>query len=212
MATDCLARSPNYSSLRGVLDKRICLSEARNDAVNAIVAAYADLVGLKENFYKTVRAAARARENHLLGKKGEYLAAYALHCLCDFPLVEPDVALRTGPQTGWQIDLDYGEGFPPVHVKTCDDYTKGYAKDFSWSFQFKNKNNDGGQDPVFKLKKDSPDIFVFMYLANWENPDGVVKSILGWDDISAKLRDPQLDEHKGRIFCLYQEDLQRVAA
>ena len=122
-----------------------------------------------------------------------------------FPHIKLDLEIRNGTKKGWQIDLPFKEKnllYPNVHVKTCCELWGG---DYSWTFQFSNKNGIGGHDPIFNGPDD--DLISFVYIPEMYNNVVIIKSILPWGIAKKYLKNPVLFKYHGIKKCIYFKDL-----
>ena len=75
-------------------------------------------------------------------KMGEFYALKFARNELNFPNCHIDMEIRVGGEKGWVVDLPFhskDSTLPDGHCKTCDSHTLYWVKDYSWTFQSKNK-------------------------------------------------------------------------
>ena len=167
--------------------------------------------GQSNDYYKINRNATKMAEDQFLGKKAECFVKYYLTKVRGFPEVKVDFEIRTGSQKGWRVDFPFNtedKRFPNVHVKACQHNQYEYVGDYSWTFQWANKNGPGGKDGIFDGPK--TDLVVLVYLENPRSSKAIIKAILQWGEIEKYLKDPIKEDLKGLKKCIYFEDLKGV--
>jgi hypothetical protein len=196
-----------------VKDLSITLTDKQNEDINAICTKFAYEMTTKKqsgSYYISKRNANpdKVKNNISLGKKGEFCTAKILEQTYGFPILDIDVEIRTGRKKGWQTDLPYNLLHPSlynIHVKTCDKSTVKYCKDFSWTFQFSNRNTDGGTDTLFKGGNN--EVIALVYLDDHLSPTCIIKAILPWGELQPLLKDPINPWLNGVKKCIYYQDL-----
>lgn len=164
--------------------------------------------GQSKDYYEKKRNGKRVKDNILIGKYGEFAAAYILH-QHGFPLLTIDCAIRSGKNKKWLPDLPYSlvrSELPDCHVKTCDDHSHDYVGDYSWTFQFANKYGKGGQDHLFAGHNDN-DIVLLMYVPSLESHSVSLLATAPWYLLKNKLRNPIAKHLEGLKLCVYYQDL-----
>lgn len=198
-----------------VEDIRIEFDDVENAGYNELVRVFAESQkgkGQSIENYEANRKAARAYENNVLGKKGEFIAKRAMMQL-GFPDISIDLEKREGKAKGWRPDLPYPMDYasipniPNVHVKTCDNVTLHYAGK-SWTFQFKNASGWGGTDPILERGLDT-DLVAFVFIDKWESNVGFVHAVVPWGAIKKYplLQLPVKADLKDIKRCVYLADL-----
>jgi hypothetical protein len=195
-----------------VEDTEIKFDAVENAGYNELVKAFAESQkgkGQSIDNYEANRKAARAYENNLLGKKGEFFAKRAMMDL-GFPNISIDLEIREGKSKGWLPDLPYSskyDSIPDVHVKTCDDFTVDFAGK-SWTFQLKNASGYGGTDPILE-KGTETDLVAFVYLSKWDSDTAIVHAIIPWGAVKKYplLQLPVKTSLKDLKRCVYLADL-----
>lgn len=192
-------------------DLKITFTSKQNKEINKKIDEFVNNMGGSINYYNKNRRASKAKDDIFLGKKAEYFALYALHTKCNFPVINLDMEIRKGKAKGWQCDLPFHEtypDFPNVHVKGCNDWTYNYCNDYSWSFQYSNKNGRNGRDIIFSSPE--TDLVALVYVENARDPSGIVKKILPWEIAKNYLKDPISRMLVGLKKCLYFKDIQYI--
>jgi hypothetical protein len=196
-----------------MLNAEVTFTEERNNHINKSIKLFTNsLLGREQssNYYVKERNASKERvaKNIFLGKKAEFFVLSYLVDTCNFPPLELDLEIREGRRKGWKCDLpfnDLDKHYANVHVKACDFNTYNYCKDYSWTFQYGNKNNAFGRDDLF----DSPgsNLVALVYLPNPYSSEATIKAILLWKYLKDYLKDPIKASLKGIKKCLYYEDI-----
>lgn len=158
-------------------------------------------------YYEKARDVDRdqAINDNLIGKKGEFIAAIALHTQFRLPLIIPDLKIYRRRKKNWKADLrnrDFN-----FHVKTCNKWLVGFCGDFSWTFQYQSRVGNHGEDAI--LSKPSNDMVVFVYLPDFKSSFGVVKAIVSVSTLQRLqlFDDPKLEKHVGFKKCVYYNRL-----
>lgn len=160
------------------------------------------------DYYGERRNASRPLADIKFGKFGELTGALFLRTK-GWPKVLPDFSVRTGVKKGWDCDLPFNKinkVFPGCHVKTCNEKTRQFAGEYTWTFQWENTSGVGGRDPLF-MRPDSNELVLLMYVPSLDENKAVVVATAPWNKIHGILRDPISDKLKGLKKCLYYEDL-----
>jgi len=180
------------------------LTEEQNIIINKDIAAFVKKLDERDqsaSYYRKRRNAQvnKVLEDIFLGKKAEYLVAIGMHKEYGFPLIEPDMEIYNGWSKGWEKDLPY------VHVKSCSLKTYNYCNDYSWTFQYSNKNGLFGRDNIFNSSEF--DLVAFVFMEKPQDNSGVIKAILPWRFIKRHLKDPKKESLIGVKKCVYYNDL-----
>lgn len=143
-----------------------------------------------------------------LGKKAECLTAIALSEHFGFPSVPVDFGIRYGKNKGWEPDLAYNKidaSLPNVHVKSCSRKTFEYCDDFSWTFQWSDKDGHGGKDKLFK--ENNQDLVVLVFLESHLSNKATIKAVLPLDVVKEHLKEPVKESLRAIKRCVYYKDL-----
>lgn len=202
--------------IREVADRERELTPDKNLATNDRIKEFVDAMSAKRQsheFYAEERNTTvdKAAEDDFLGKKGEVFALLYLRDELGFPSIKVDLEIRHGAKKGWTVDLPFSQAddaYPDVHVKTCHQKLVDYVGDYSWTFQYANKNAAGGRDDIFGGPDDVLVAFVFV-----ERPyarQGTIKAIFPWKDVKHLLREPKKEDKQGLKKCIYYADLKAL--
>jgi len=161
--------------------------------------------GQSSEYYSNERNASKAFEDIILGKFGEMYAVVALNQFC-FPIIKVDTGIYKSKQKNWNCDLPYPGCFPNFHVKTCNDFTKKFAGDLSWTFQYSNIGEKGGKDKLFASS--GRELVALMHVPDYRRNEGILVATGPWIEISKHLRDPVSKKLIGLKKCVYYKDLQ----
>ena len=162
------------------------------------------------SFYKNNRNAnpTKVKQNNWISKLAEVgVAQYLMKQ--GYPWVEPDFRIYTKKDKSWNADLPYDNyGYPNIHVKSCDKSTCDYLRknsndDYSWTFQYANKNGRGGKDDIFGTDDEVALVYVPEMASRWIR----LVSIIPFGTIKPLLKDPISPRLKGIKKCLYYKDL-----
>lgn len=180
-----------------------------NNKLNELVEQFAWQIKNKQQaeYYHQLRRAGKIKvlkKDLPLGKKAEFVAAYGLHQRFSLPLVSPDLKIYKKREKKWSCDLIYGRT-GNVHVKGCDAKTLSYCDDFSWTFQYRNKNGHGGTDNIFKAPSD--DFLVAVFMEDYTANKGIIKAIIPIERVKRLVRNPKNEWLIGIKQCLYYKDL-----
>ena len=198
-------------SIRSVTDLKVSFPEGVNNAINKEIEEHVEKMQESKAFYAKKRNTSpeKAQEDMFLGKKAEFFAVQALVGEYKFPLVKPDLNIYTRAQKGWSPDLPFNKAnkdYPDAHVKSCSGKTYDMCNDYSWTWNFKNNDNDYGKDDLFKNFK-SHDLIVLVFIDKPQNNEAVIKAILPWRIASTYLADPIKFKLLGLKKCLYCKTL-----
>ena len=196
-----------------IQDEKVTFEEALNKEINNRIKNFADQLKTNKQsiaYYTQKRnvKSEKAYEDICLGKKAEFILAIHLGIKYNFPIISPDLEIRKGNKKGWGIDLPYAQinsQYPNIHVKACSNSTLKFCQDYSWTFQYNNRNDKFGQDDLFKYNNN--DLIAMMFLENYESRYGVIKAILPWEKIKLYLKDPLKPTLQGLKLCVYYKDL-----
>ncbi len=200
--------------LAEVRDIQVSLGLKQNELINKKIDQFVnEMLNEKQSasYYTLNRNAGsihKVAEDIFLGKKAEVFTMYGLHREYDFPSLKIDIEVRHGKEKGWRADLPFSEvdpSFPNVHVKGCNVQTYRYCKDFSWTFQYNNRDGNGGRDDLFKGRDD--DLIAFVFMEYPREMKAVIKAVLPWNTIKKHLKDPKKDSLVGLKKCVYYKDL-----
>lgn len=147
--------------------------------------------------------------DNIVGKYAELCTSRVMYHSFGYPLMAPDFTVLDPSKKSWESDLPYsanfGSQFKNIHVKTCTKYTVNIVGQMSWTFQFKNKYDNGGQDALFKGNC-SEDI-VAMCKVDLDSREFILYATSAWKNLLPILRDPIKSDLKGLKYCIYQNDL-----
>lgn len=148
--------------------------------------------------------------DNIVGKYAELCTSRVMHHAFSYPLMAPDFTVLDPTKKNWDSDLPYASNYPGstfnnVHVKTCTNYTVNIVGQMSWTFQFKNKYDNGGQDALFR--GNCNDDIVAMCKVDIDNREFILYATSGWCNLLPILRDPVKHDLKGLKYCIYQHDL-----
>jgi hypothetical protein len=179
-----------------------------NDDINNFVHALR-CRGQSIDYYEKKRDVSKdtAIIDSLLGKKGEFFASWGLHYDFKIPLLKPDLRIYTKKDKSWDCDLLYEKDDTKIgfHVKTCNLWGLKFCKDFSWTFQLRNRDNSGGTDAIFQPSVN--DFVVLVYVNEYSHNVGMIKAILPVEKVLCLLKDPIMEKHRGFKKCIYYTDI-----
>lgn len=197
------------SRICGIADRTVQYSVEDNDKLMEHLQRFGDkmsVAGQSVEFISQNRSTTtdKAKLDQIAGKKGEYFVSTILKR--DFGIIteSPETEIRTSKNKGWVPDLFIDE--IPVHVKTCYESTRNYCGD-SWTWNWKNKYNSYGRDPLFDLPDDALDLIALVYIPIAESRTGTVRGILPWAIVKDYLSLPRKKELKELKRCLYYSDI-----
>ena len=153
--------------------------------------------------YRDKRSGKNPLLNITLGKTGELYAARYAWKRWHVKWV-PGFKVRYGVLKGWYKDLSSDEGLPEFEIKTSDRNTWNLAYDYSWTFQYQNKDGNGGRDKFFDIKEGW--VF-FVFMESLYDNKAIIKAILPFSFVLPLLKDPVVKELVGIKKCVYYCDL-----
>lgn len=153
----------------------------------------------------------KAQKDNLIAKKSEYMVAKFMSSRHGFPFMDIDLEVRTGKKKGWKPDLPYNEinpTLPIIHVKSLDRKSLEIIGDYSWTFQLKNEDDDGGRDPILDIV-DPGEFVALVYIHNFECHHGIIKAIVPAHILVSQkfLKDPVFERYFGIKKCVYFENI-----
>jgi len=187
----------------------------------ALIKPYIDGMESSTRYYEEYRQANRFKiiKDHEIGKKSEIATAYFLHKHFGFTKAKLDFEIRNGQKKGWIPDLEFGNLFPNVHVKSSSNETMKIVGEDSWTFQLKNTSNDFGRDPILDCQQN--DLVCFVHMDDESCCKCVIKAIISAKTIFKKtdpndsnsfayLDDPRLPKYRGLKKCLNHSTLEKI--
>jgi len=201
-----------------ICNREVIFENKINDIVNNKIAKFVqDMKKTSQSvrYYTDYRHADydRACRNIALGKKAEYFVSYCLHKYYDFPKIFPDVKTYYRNKKKWDADLLFSRQcscFPDIHVKSCSKKTYEYCKDYSWTFQYRNKDGKYGRDRIF-IENDQA-LVALVYIKDEFVVSGTIKAIVPWKYIESVLKDPLNKKFQGLKKCIDFKDLKLTVA
>jgi len=195
----------------------VTFSELENNIINQQIQNYADKMKHSHEYYgakRNVRPEVAYR-NNLVGKKGEFIARDIFYTHFGYPFLEPDLTIYDEDLKSFSEDLPYGKRYanlPNVHIKTCDSTRFNYpdSRGKSWTFQFRNNDNAGGKDTLFRNSK-LTDLVAFVYMEHWYSSEGTVEAIIPLEILSNPnnelFENPVSGTYKNIKKCVYLDTL-----
>ncbi len=200
--------------LISIKDHKVILSVVENNKINKEINNFVIAMDGKKqsiNYYSKQRNATKAADDIRLGKKAEYFIAKYMCQQFGHQMYNPDMEIRNGKHKGWFTDLSYivNEQKINIHVKACSIITYNYCGDYSWTFQYSNKNKVFGTDSLFKTSTPN-DIIALVFLTNPISHYCIIKAIIPWCVLKNKLKHPRKENLIGLKKCIYYNDLKNT--
>lgn len=177
----------------------IRLSAEKNKEINSTIEQFVQALEDGFSYYHMNRNASKMAKDTFLGKKAEFVVAMT------FDIEDTlDIDIREGSKKGWQEDLVL-KG-KKLHVKCCNENTVKFCGDKSWTFQFSNKYDIYGRDPLLGEKADE-DLICLTYMKSEEDSELEICYMGEWGKIKDELKDPVSNKLKGIKKCIYLNDI-----